>query len=135
MTVEKSAQPAPENIAAPKNLGAVRTLMAANRTLMAWIRTSLSMFSFGFTIYKVLDKVQQLEAGALPSDNTPRNAGLFLIVAGTVAIVMGTIEYRGTLSQLRLLEHFRLAQPTLLMALLMAVAGVVLCVGIITRFV
>ena len=28
--------------------------MAADRTLMAWIRTTLSMISFGFTIYKFL---------------------------------------------------------------------------------
>jgi putative membrane protein len=30
----------------------MRTMMAADRTLMAWIRTSLAMFSFGYTIYK-----------------------------------------------------------------------------------
>ena len=39
----------------PGDLGELRTIMAADRTLMAWVRTSLSMLSFGFTIYKVLD--------------------------------------------------------------------------------
>jgi putative membrane protein len=33
------------------DLGVIRTLMAGDRTLMAWIRTSLSMLSFGYTIY------------------------------------------------------------------------------------
>ena len=31
-----------------------RTLMEADHSLMAWVRTSLAMVSFGFTIYKVL---------------------------------------------------------------------------------
>jgi putative membrane protein len=30
-----------------------RNLMAADRTLMAWIRTSLSLIGFGFTLAKV----------------------------------------------------------------------------------
>lgn len=38
-----------------KDLGGMRTIMAADRTLMAWLRTSLSMLSFGFTIYKFLE--------------------------------------------------------------------------------
>ena len=51
-----------------------RTLMAADRTLMAWIRTSLSMLSFGFTIYKVLEGFQQ--AGrSMPQANTPGTSG------------------------------------------------------------
>ena len=31
-----------------------RTRLAAERSLMAWIRTALSMIAFGFTIYKFL---------------------------------------------------------------------------------
>lgn len=41
-------------------LARVRTLEAADRTLMAWIRTSLSLIGFGFTANKVLGV---LEAG------------------------------------------------------------------------
>ena len=33
-----------------ENLSIDRTRMAAERTLMAWLRTALSMISFGFTI-------------------------------------------------------------------------------------
>jgi hypothetical protein len=36
-----------------------RTLTAADRTLMVWIRTRLSMLSFGFTIYKFLLYVKE----------------------------------------------------------------------------
>jgi putative membrane protein len=114
-----------------KDQGAIRTLMEANRGLMTWIRTSLSMLSFAFTIYKVLQSFQQ--AGkVLPRENTPRNVGTFLAVAGTLAIIMGTIEYWHTLKQLRMLQHFTLAQPTLILAVLMCVSGLFLCVTIAT---
>ena len=122
-------EPPAKKTARHMDLGAMRTVMAAERTLMAWIRTSLSMLSFGFTIYKILDALQ--EGGTiLPQENTPQNAGLFLAVAGTLAIVMGTIEYWMTLRQLQLLEHFRLGRPALLMALLICVSGLFLTVSI-----
>ena len=35
-----------------------RTILAHDRTLMAWVRTSTSMISFGFTIYKFFQFVQ-----------------------------------------------------------------------------
>ena len=55
------------------DLAAERTMMAADRTLMAWIRTSLSLMSFGFTIYKLL---QGFQAGgaALPHSDSPRSS-------------------------------------------------------------
>ncbi|HMM77753.1 MAG TPA: DUF202 domain-containing protein [Gammaproteobacteria bacterium] len=37
----------------------MRTLMAADRTSMAWTRTSLSLLGFGFTIYKVFQTLQE----------------------------------------------------------------------------
>jgi putative membrane protein len=127
-----SSQGAHKEAADHLDLAAMRTLMAADRSLMAWVRTSLSMLSFGFTIYKVLEGFQQ--AGRdLPRENTPRNAGIFLAVAGTLAIIMGTIEYWQTLQQLRQLQHFRLVQPTFIMASVMCAAGVLLTFGIMTR--
>jgi putative membrane protein len=126
-TAESTAGESPD-------LGAMRTLMAANRTLMAWVRTSLSMLSFGFTIYKILEEVQNT-GGRLPADDTPQDTGVFLAVAGTVAMVMGTVEYWWTLRQLRQQQHFSLAQPTLIMAVFICVSGALLCVGIIARLV
>jgi inner membrane protein YidH len=115
------------------DLAVTRTLMAADRTLMAWIRTALSLLSFGFTIYKVLQGFQDAGSLAVPAGETPRNIGLFLTGMGTVAMVMGTIEYVQTLKMLHHHQHFRLARPPMIMALLMSVTGLFLFFSIITK--
>jgi putative membrane protein len=67
--------------------------MAADRTLMAWIRTGLSMLSFGFTIYKFLLYVKEsVSAGVLRAQG-PRRFGIFLIGLGTASIIFGLIDY------------------------------------------
>jgi putative membrane protein len=114
------------------DLGVMRTMMAADRTLMAWIRTSLSMFTFGYTLYKVLQEIKEIEKIGL-HDTAPRNAGVLLTVAGTVALTMGIAEYCGTLRMLRRSYLFGLARPSLVMSVVMAFAGGFLCIGILSR--
>ena len=109
-----------------------RTLMAADRSLMAWVRTALSMISFGFTIYKLLQGFEHT-AGHLIRDNSPRAIGLFLTGLGTVAMVMGLVEYWYRLDKLRAQHKFRMVQPSFVMALVMSVTGLVLFVGIVSK--
>lgn len=114
------------------HLAARRTLMAIDRTLMAWLRTALSMISFGFTIYKILQSFQA-EGGALPRADTPRNIGLFLIGLGSLAIVMGAVEYWVSMRELQHATHVRLLRASFIMALLIAALGIVLFVGVSDR--
>jgi putative membrane protein len=119
-------------VGADPDLGVMRTVMAADRTLMAWMRTSLSMFTFGYTLYKVLQEIKTMGQIEI-HDAAPRNAGILLTVAGTIALVMGIFEYLGTLRMLRRSYPFRFARPSLIMSIVMAFAGVFLCVGILSR--
>jgi putative membrane protein len=115
-------------------LAAKRTLMAADRSLMAWVRTALSMLSFGFTIYKILQGFQ--DAGVhLSHPDTPRRVGLFLTAMGTISMVMGTIEYWRTVVALREIQHYRVWRPTFVMALIMAIAGCFVFVSIVIRLI
>jgi putative membrane protein len=134
--------PQPPTVAAPQtsdqlavertHLAAQRTLMAADRSLMAWIRTALSMISFGFTIYKLLQGFQ--EAGTtLPHASSPRAMGMFLTGMGTVAMVLGTIEYWYRLEGLRQQNSFAIWRPSFIMALLMSATGLFMFIMIIAR--
>jgi putative membrane protein len=125
--------PTPNELAQDRtDLASMRTMMAADRTLMAWVRTALSLESFGFTIYKVLQAFQE-EGRALPHDRTPTNVGLFLTAMGTIAMVMGTVEYLQTRKALQPYHEVPLARSSFLMALLMSFMGVLLFFGIIAR--
>lgn len=114
------------------DLAVSRTMMAADRSLMAWIRTALSMISFGFTIYKILQGFQESES-RLPTGQTPRNIGLFLIGLGTVSMVVGTIAYWQTFKELRLVRHFPVWRSSLVIALGMSGLGLFLLVGVVIK--
>ena len=70
-----------------------RTKLAAERTLMAWLRTALSMISFGFTIYKFLQVLQEQSAVAVARPNAPRNLALGLIGIGTGALIAACVQH------------------------------------------
>lgn len=112
----------------PSDLGETRTILASDRTLMAWIRTSLSMLSFGFTIYKFLKSIAAPDPAKAAM--TAEVVGLFLAGTGTAAIIFGTIGYWATLKELQRVEEFRLRRPVLLLALIMSVAGIALFIAI-----
>jgi putative membrane protein len=115
----------------PPNLPVMNTLMAADRTLMSWTRTSLSLLSFGFTIFKILQAFQ--EEGKLVRSDVPRDAGLFLTAMGTLAMVMGTLEYWQTLRVLNQQRIFSRPRSPLIMAIIMSVSGVLLFVSILWK--
>lgn len=114
------------------DLATGRTLMAMDRSLMAWIRTSLSMISFGFTIYKVLQGFQE-SGDVIPHGYSPRTVGLFLTGLGTVAMVAGTVEYFERLKILREYHTVKTWRASLVMAVIMSVVGMLVFVSIIAK--
>lgn len=114
------------------NMSAAGTLMAADRTLMAWIRTALSFYTFGFALYKILTEVHQ-SGQFVVNDDAPKIYGVALIVTGTVSMVAGTIEYWLMFVQLRCIQYFPTMRACFLVALWMCLAGIFLTVSIITK--
>ena len=75
------------------NLSVERTMMAADRTLMAWTRTALSMISFGFTVYKAMQYLQEEGKAIIKNPEGPRNFGMSLIVLGIISLLIACIQH------------------------------------------
>lgn len=70
-----------------------RTVMAADRSLQASVRTSLSMIGFGFTIFKFLSQMNVETAKITLRDTGPRDIGLFLCGLGTITLFFEALAY------------------------------------------
>ncbi len=70
-----------------------RTRLAAEHTLMGWIRTSFSMMTFGFTIYKVMQELGQISAPNDAPVSESRHLGLALAAIGTVALMIACVQH------------------------------------------
>jgi len=71
-----------------------RTTMAHDRTLMAWTRTSLSMISFGFTVFKFMQYMQQEgKELVVKTEQGAKNFGMTLIAVGIISLVVACVQY------------------------------------------
>ncbi len=79
-----------------------RTSAAADRTLMAWTRTSLSLISFGFGIPTIVRTIEASRMGSHVNPHFFANVvGLSFIGIGMYAMVAGLQEHRQVLRQIR----------------------------------
>lgn len=93
-----SQQP-PRNLT--NELAKERNRDAAERTLMAWIRTSLSLISFGFGIDKIVDAIER-GGGRVNPVRATQILGLAFISVGVYASFMAILEHR---QQLKLIQR------------------------------
>ena len=75
----------------------VRTRYSVERTFLAWIRTSVSLIGFGFSVHTFFQKLQTLEPGA-PRAVGPTYFGLGLIAMGVFAAVMAIWQHWSAVS-------------------------------------
>jgi len=83
------------------NLAKLQSRNSAERTLLAWIRTSLTLIGFGFGIPGILNVLQTEHIKNLPS--AMRNIkilGASFIVLGLVSIIVALIQYRIQVKQI-----------------------------------
>ena len=78
-----------------------RTRLAHERTLMAWVRTATSLISFGFTIYKFFQYLQQKNEVRADRIFGPREFALVMIGIGLTALLLATVQHRRDMVTLR----------------------------------
>ena len=110
-----------------------RNRMAAERTLMAWVRTALSMISFGFTIYKFLQVIDEQSTIPVLRPSAPRNVGLVLTGLGTFVVVIASIQHWNYVKNLRTDEPYKPWDLSFIVACLIALLGALLFGSIIIR--
>jgi putative membrane protein len=79
----------------------IRTRLALDRTMMAWLRTAISLIGFGFTIFQVMQHLSQVKGVKAPEvPEAPRYLCLAMIAAGIIACAIAVFEYRSAVRYL-----------------------------------
>ena len=80
----------------------LRTRLSLERTLMSWVRTSVSLIGFGFTIVQFFERMKDFSSAAPPLyPDAARYVGLALIFCGVICLIVSIWQYRWTLHYIR----------------------------------
>ena len=110
----------------------LRTRLALERTLGAWIRTAAGLIGFGFAIVQFFEHFNRMEGVTSPRDpHLARYLGLLLIGVGTFALSVAIWQYWGVVRYLRSetfqpyagIPGMRRLFPSLMVAVLLSVIG------------
>src|SRR5581483_7772973 len=106
-----------------------RVRLAAERTLLAWVRTGLAMMGFGFVVARFGLFLRELSANP---DATARPGGwsmgfgVALVLLGVLVNLLAAVEYRAVLRRIDRRESYRPPRWSLglLVAVLLAAVGI-----------
>ena len=120
----------------------LRTRMALERTVMAWVRTAVALIGFGFTIVQFFERLNTMEGvAAVSRPYAARYVGLALIATGVFALLISLWQYRRVVRYIWHGEFAAIAgfgkppghTPIYLIAITMTIVGVVAFVAVFVR--
>ena len=109
-----------------------RTFLAYERTQIAWVRTALALISFGFAIAKFFQYLREKQ-GETATLMSPRSIGLVMITIGLVGLILANRQEQRALKALRERCPELPTSISGVMAVLIALLGVLALVGALLR--
>jgi len=126
------AEPLGENSRSDRDeLARERNRAAAGRTLLAWIRTSLSLIAFGFGIDRIVNAISPGRHAL----GLSAAVGLAFMALGVYALVDSTLHYRRELQMLDAPRYTyqKRRSSEIVVAVILSVIGALGFVGILTQ--
>jgi putative membrane protein len=106
-----------------------------DQTAMSWIRTAISLITFGFTIYKFF-QIELEQSGVHVARRQffgARGFALMLVGAGLLSLIVGSVEHRKNIQPL-IIENPGMPRSRIgLLALLVGIVGILAFVTAILR--
>ena len=131
---DRSMEPVAPTLDQSTQLAVQRNFLANERTLMAWIRTSLSMIGFGFSLAKLFESLSNanvLIRGPRGNVWTAEGVGMALTALGTVALIAAVFDHWRELKRLQAVGWKSRFSLTMTVGTLLAILGVMALLALV----
>jgi putative membrane protein len=124
------------NVDASARLSLQNTVLTHERTMLAWVRTSTSLITFGFGIQQFFRATRGPDYADLIG---PRTFGLTMIIIGLLALLLAALQHRSAIEALKTNYPERKQYPAIgrssaqLLGVLIALLGLLAIVSTLFR--
>lgn len=110
-----------------------RVYVAAERTLLAWLRTGIVVMAFGFVVarFGLFLRLLQIQGQSSHSDGLSPYLGGALVGLGVLATAGGAVQYQRFCRTIPLRDRPPSASPAFVLSLSWALVGIGLALGLV----